>query len=239
MFRSILNLLVLIPAAILCTAANTARAEKDDLLVGRSALNQLKIGGFNTAEEVIGLPCVSGILQGWGGDEPGFDHVEAPDTGADLHPLDAGAQVRIVCMAIDPALRVISPSFTIIDAPGESLLLGGSALHIHLTWHINSGDPLFVSTQTDWYATFRLIDTGSTGLADSAPFTLHFRNGDCLAGDANDDGMIDGRDVQAFTAIMLDPPAATLRQQCLADCNRDCSVAPADIGSFVNLLIQG
>lgn len=227
----------MIPAIAALALAITAQAGEDDILVGRSAANQLKLGGVDLAEEVFGLPCVEGLLQGWALDDPGFDHVDLPDIDGNLYPLASGAQIRLVCISIDPALRVLSPSFSIINAPGQSLLLGGSALHIHLTWHINSADPLFVPTQTDWFGAFKLIDTGSTGYAESAPFTMRFRNGDCLAGDANDDGVIDGRDVQMFVAIMLDPPSATPSQQCLADCNRDCTVDNSDIASFVNLLI--
>lgn len=228
----------MIPAIATLAFSITARAGEDDILVGRSAANQLKLGGVNLAGETFGLPCVSGILQGWALDDPGFDHVAEADIDGDLYPLESGAQIRLVCISIDPALRVISPSFSIINAPGQNLLLGGSTLHIHLTWHINSADPFFAPTRTDWFATFKLIDTGATGYPESAPFTMQFRNGDCLAGDANDDGVIDGRDVQMFAAIMLDPPSATPRQQCLADCNRDCTVTAADIAAFVNLLLS-
>lgn len=221
---------------LLMVAAPT-RAGEDDILVGRTAANQLAIGGFDPNDETIGLPCVSGILQGWALDDPGFDHIVQADVVADLYPMDAGAQIRIVCLSIDSALRVISPSFSIMDAPGESLLLGGSSLHTHLTWHINSADPAFNPNQTDWSATFKLIDTGSTGYAESAPFTFHFRNGACIAGDANDDGLLDGRDVQSFAAIVMDPGSAIPQQQCLADCNRDCSVTAADIEPFVAILL--
>lgn len=217
-----------------------ATAQHDgDVFVGRSSANQLKIGGFIPDLNIVGLPCVSGLFQGWATNNPGFDRVVNPNVPADLYPMETGAQIRIVCLAIDPAFRAISPSFAIMDAPGESILLGNQGLHTHLTWHINSADPLFVPTQTDWFGTFKLIDTGSTGYAESAPFTFHFKNGDCPAGDANDDGLIDGRDVQIFTTIVLDPPTATPRQRCLADCNHDCNVTAADIAAFVDLMIGG
>ncbi len=238
MTRTIYAMTFVVLSASFITFAIDAPAGEDDILVGRSAAHQLKLGGVDLSNETFGLPCVSGILQGWALDDPGFDHVSEVDIDGDLYPLDTGAQIRLVCISIDAALRAISPSFAIIDAPGESLLLGGSALHIHLTWHINSTDPNFAATQTEWSGTFKLIDTGSTGYAESAPFTLHFKNGDCLAGDTNDDGVIDGRDVQSFIPIVLDPPSATPRQQCLADCNRDCTVSDADIAAFVSLLME-
>lgn len=225
----------LIGAVALCS---TAHGQHDgDVFVGRSGAGQMKIGGFVPDLNIIGLPCVSGLFQGWSSNNPGFDRVINANAGADLYPMDAGAQIRIVCLSIDPAFRAISSSFTIMDAPGESILLGGSSLHTHLTWHINSADPFFVPAQTDWFATFKLIDTGSTGYAESAPFTFHFMNGNCPAGDANDDGVLDGRDVQAFTTILLDPASATARQQCLVDCNRDCTVTADDITPFVNKLL--
>src|SRR5437870_1728388 len=98
--------------------------------------------------------------------------------------------------------RSITPSFQIINAPGQSALLGSSTLHIHLTWHINSADPTFNPSQVDWFATFKLADTGSTGYSDSAPFTFHFTNAACSFGDVNDDGVIDGRDIQAFVIVI-------------------------------------
>jgi len=216
----------------------SAFAQHDgDVFVGRSSANQLKIGGFIPDLNTVGLPCVNGLFQGWSTNNPGFDRVINPNVTADLYPMASGAQIRIVCEAIDPAFRVISPSFAIMDAPGESLLLGGSSLHTHLTWHINSADPAFNPNQTAWFATFKLIDTGSTGYAESAPFTFRFRNGACIAGDANDDGLLDGRDVQTFASIVLDPGSATTEQQCFADCNRDCSVTAADIEPFVAILL--
>lgn len=230
-------------SAIICLSGllilpGAAIAQHDgDVLVGRSSANQLKNGGFIPDLNVVGLPCVNGLFQGWATNNPGFDRLVNANIPADFHPMDAGALIRIECVSIDPAFRVISPSFSIMDAPGESILLGGSSLHIHLTWHINSADPLFAPTQTGWFATFKLVDTGSTGYAESAPFTFHFKNGDCLAGDANDDGSIDGRDVQVFTTIVLDPQSTTDRQRCLADCNRDCNVSEADIAAFVDMLI--
>jgi len=218
-------------------AGSPVAAQHDgDVWVGRSSANQLKIGGFAPDQNVIGLPCVSGLFQGWADNSPGFDRVQNANV-ADLFPMEAGAQIRIVCLSIDPALRAISSTFVIMDAPGESILLGGSTLHAHLTWHINSIDPLFVPTQTDWFATFKLIDTGSTGYAESAPFTFRFTNAACPVGDCNDDGSIDGRDVQAFIAILLDPDSATARQRCLVDANRDCSLTPADVHAFVGLLL--
>ncbi len=222
---------------ILAVCSLAVAQHDGDVFVGRSTAGHLKVGGFIPELNVVGLPCVSGLFQGWSSNNPGFDRVINPDVAADLYPMDTGAQIRIVCVSIDAALRAISPSFTILDMPGESVLLGGSSLHIHLTWHINSADPLFVPTQSDWFAMFKLIDTGPTGYGESAPFTFHFTNGDCPAGDANDDGQMDGRDVQLFATILLDPTSATPRQRCLADCNRDCAVTADDITPFVMRLL--
>lgn len=223
----------------LLAASSPVLAQHDgDVFVGRSGSGQMKIGGFIPDLNVVGLPCVNGLFQGWSTNNPGFDRVVNPSVPADLYPLESGAQIRIVCQAIDPAFRAISPSFVIMDAPGESILLGNQGLHTHLTWHINSADPAFNPTQTDWYATFKLIDTGSTGYADSAPFTFRFTNVNCLFGDTNDDGVRDGRDIQSFVNILMAPGSAKARERCLADCNRDCTVSDADIASFVNLLMQ-
>ena len=216
-----------------------ARAEDDgDVIIGRTAAGQLRIGEFIPDEHIVPLPCASGLFQGWALNEPGFDHLVDPNGPADFFPLETGAQVRIVCLVIDPAFRAISPSFVIIDAPGESVLLGNQGLHLHLTWHINSADPAFYPNQTDWYATFKLIDTGSTDYVESSPFAFRVTNVNCLYGDINDDGVRDGRDIQSFVNILLDPGSAMDRQRCLADCNRDCGVTPMDVPAFVDTLLR-
>jgi hypothetical protein len=160
------------------SAAPWALAQHEgDVLVGHTAGGQLAIGGFPVEREIVLLPTVNGpLLFGWSDNEPGFDHVVTPDPPGDLFPLQSGAQIRLQVLAIDPAFRIIDEGFQVLDAPGESTLLGDSQLHAHLIWHINSQSVAFDRDQVIWQATLQLLDVGSTGYEPSEPFTMTFTN---------------------------------------------------------------
>lgn len=210
-----------------------------DVWVGRSDAGQLKIAGFPVANDAIPLAPSEGLFNGWTDTEPGFDRILTDDPANDLFTLEAGAQISIVVVAIDDALRAIKPvTFEILDDPGDQTLLGNENLHIHLTWHINSDDPEFDPGQYLWNATFKLIDTGSTGYADSDPFTMHFMNIECLPGDVNADAVVDEADVGAFVDLLLDSAGATNEELCAADLNYDGSLDGGDVSHFVDRILE-
>ncbi|HKQ48889.1 MAG TPA: hypothetical protein VJZ71_12535 [Phycisphaerae bacterium] len=220
----------------LCPAA--ARAQHSgDVFVGRTAAGQLKLGGFIPDLNVIVLPPVNELFNGWSDNNPGFDRVITDDVPNDLLTLQSGVQVRIEVIQVDPAFQAISPSFVVIDDPGERILLGNNNLHIHLTWLINSDEPDFDPLKVLWRATFKLVDTGSTGYTASVPFTFYFANVDCTRGDCDGSGIIDGGDVQKFVDTVLNPAGAAELDRCRADTNRDGLATPDDATSFVELLL--
>jgi hypothetical protein len=213
-----------------------------DVFVGRSSSNQLKIGptgsgGYVPDDNIKVLPPVSGIFNGWSDNNPGFDHIVTDQPALDFYILQSGTQVRLQLVQCDPAFKTITAGFAVIDQPGESALLGNQSLHTHLTWLIDSDDPAFDPLKVLWRATFRLVDTGSTGYSESAPFTFHFANVDCLRGDCDGSGAIDGGDVQAFVNTILNPAAVTGVDRCRADLDRDGYATTADIGPFVDKLL--
>jgi hypothetical protein len=208
-----------------------------DVLVGRSAAGLLKIAGFIPDENVVVLPPVCSLICGWADNNPGFDRVVNPDPNNDLFPMQSGAQIRLEALAIDPAFRAITPSFQIIDEPGQSALLGNQNLHVHLTWHIDSDSPVFDPDKTLWRATFRLIDTGSTNYQASDPFTFFFAIVDCMTGDMNGDGFVNGDDIQEFVEVVLDPPSHSTQRRCMADIDLDGYVTPMDAAAFVEWLL--
>src|SRR5690606_8512350 len=62
----------------------------------------------------------------------------------------------------------------------------------------------------------------------------------CTRGDANGDGYIDGRDVSAFIAAVLSPPAPEAPEFCAADVNGDAALTVAgDVPLFVDCLLTG
>lgn len=61
----------------------------------------------------------------------------------------------------------------------------------------------------------------------------------CELGDMNKDGLFDGRDVPLFVETHLNPPGATLYQQCSADCDDNGTLGGSDVGAFVLRLLEG
>ncbi|HNQ21817.1 MAG TPA: hypothetical protein PKK06_01860 [Phycisphaerae bacterium] len=227
-----------------------ARAEhQGDVWVGRTAGGQLALtpSGYVPEENYRVLPPVSGLLHGWADDDPGFDALQTPEPQNNVYPLQAGCAIRLEVVACDPAFRAIDAAYQILDEPGESTYLGGSSLHVHLTWHVNSDDPLYDPTQCVWQATFILRDTGSTHYTPSAPFTFSFTNVDLSfdAGDYDDDGDVDLTDYAAFEDCLAGPdtppqPAAGTCEaelRCLVsfDLDDDEDVDLADFAQFAAL----
>ncbi len=236
------------PALGLAAALSTAPAlaqHAGDVLVGRSSSNQLMVGpagsgGYVPDENIKVLPPVSsppGLFNGWSENNPGFDHIVTDQPGLDFFTLQSGTQVRIEVVQVDPAFQTISPSFVVIDDPGERILLGGNSLHTHLTWLINSDHPLFDPLKVLWRATFKLVDTGSTAYVESAPFTFYFARVACMRGDCNDDGTIDALDIPDFITTVLDPMAAADEDRCRTDLNQDGYATVDDVEAFAEALL--
>lgn len=127
-------------------------------------------------DEAVFLSPVSGLLNGWTSAEPGFEHLEEDEDDENFYKLASGVNVRLVIVSIDPGLAVVEAGGgTVADAIGESILLGGFELHSHATWYAQSS-VLGAGWTGTLGATFKLIDTGSTGYAESEPFAMTFTN---------------------------------------------------------------
>ncbi len=145
-----------------------------DLFVGRTASGQLKIVGDGLSATLLICP-VDGVLKGFTSAEPGFNAVAANEPDNDFFTLASGVTVRIEAVSLDPAFKAWGPGLaSLIDEPGDRILLGGASLHTHVTWHVDSLDTAFDPDRPDWKGTFILVDTGSTGFTASAAFTLTF-----------------------------------------------------------------
>ncbi len=153
--------------------------EHSDVLIGRTAAGQLVIGDaeFSLGDSVLLCP-VDGILDGFTNGNPGFDAEEViDDPENDFLKLEPGAIISIEVISIDPAFKAWGPGLaTLIDESGEQITLGSDNLHEHLTWHADSNDPDFNPSATEWLATFKFVDSGSTGYTESAPFEMRFTN---------------------------------------------------------------
>ncbi len=147
-----------------------------DIIIGRSSGGVLKIEA--DLDECRLVQPVSGLLNGWAGDEPGFEAIMEDEPGEDLFRLDAGAQIWLEALSLDPAFKVRNPlnPLQVIDAPGERLLLGRHDLHDHVIWHVDSADVGHNPLETEWHGTFRLLDLGTTAYGASEPFTVCVTN---------------------------------------------------------------
>ncbi len=250
--RLIPPLVVLV--AFTCGAARSAAQHTGDAWIAVDSNGQLTIDprSYVPADNFAYLPPVSGLLKGWSDDDPGFDHTVAPDPAMTVFPLNAGAEIWLEVVTVDPAFRAIDDGFQVLDAPGEDTELGGANIHQHMTWHINSQDPAFDPDQCVWHATFILRDDGATGYADSDPLVYSFTNvevraaGVAATGDFDASGTLDAADFAALAECLAgpeilpdpaDPGVTTCVVECLNafDFDDDRDVDLADAAAFQRL----
>ena len=58
-----------------------------------------------------------------------------------------------------------------------------------------------------------------------------------LRGDMNNDGLLDGRDVQRFVEVLVSPADALFEERCAADTSEDLLISVDDIQPMVSLLL--
>ena len=214
-----------------------------DVLVGRSVAGQLKVsppgsGAYIPEENITVLTVADPPFNGWSGIEPGFDHLVTDQPALDFFTLAPGCSIRLQVVQVDPAFQAInSVTFAVIDDPGESFMLGGNTLHSHPTWLINSNLAQFDPQKVLWRATFRLVDTGSTAYQPSQNFTFYFANTDCTRGDCNNDGELNGLDIQKFVQTVMNSAQVSAEDRCRADTNRDGYATIDDVPEFVLRLL--
>jgi hypothetical protein len=214
-----------------------------DIGVGRTAAGQLRVRPFTPA----GPPCFDPAIHvghlefnpatnEWLTDEPGWDANFEAAPEIDYYPLQPGATIRLVAVSdLLPPFYVRYMS-QVIRHSGDYITLGSYSLHRHTIFAVDADDPAFDPLRTLWYGTFILRDVGSTGYADSEPFTLRMSIAECEPGDVNEDGLVNSFDIDAFVSVLTDPAAATPGQRCAADADRNGIVNVFDIDAFVELL---
>jgi len=154
--------------------------EEGDIRVGLLPNGQLKL---LFTEGLTVLPVIdAGPLTGWGLDEPGFFSIDEMIPEENMSPLASGNNivVEVVGAGLDNGLKHWLPGFGNHFGNGPlsvtSWNLGPDFADTHGFWHIDPTTPGFVypPTQSVWSATFRVVDTGSTGYLASDPITLTF-----------------------------------------------------------------
>lgn len=201
--KTIAYTLILIPFLFMASTALAESQHSTDMIVAVDDSDQLTIveglTGFNFSEPKLLNPVSSGFLEGWSKADPGFERLFVSQPENDVFVLASGANIRMNILAVDPVeptgLKVFQQGFTALaDAVGEYITLGGSTLHHHPTWVIESreGSP-YNGVGSDFQGaldlTFQLTDVGSTNYAVSQPYTLTFATF-IFPGDANFDGIV-------------------------------------------------
>ena len=236
-------------ALLLVAFSSAAFADgKDDFLIGINSSGQLAFESEAVElEEIFSLPEVSGIINGWGGDDPGFMPLPIAEPKEDFFPLAIGAEIQLVVVSLDPAFKAHHPGFgDVMDGPGDAWTIATvttdpPAFDDHPIWHIDVDDASLEANRVVWSAVFKFRDVGTTGYTESEPFVLRFSNADtesCIPGDVNLDGFADKNDVCDFIQVVEAPSAATPDQKCAADANGDGVVTIDDAIAFYRPLVR-
>ncbi len=167
--------------AVFCGVAGVARQaagqHAGDFLVGRTAAGQLVVAG--PVGQVVRVNPVSGpLLWGWTAGSPGFDVPLMDMPEEDFYRLASGASVYLEVTEIETGVKLWQAGLGgLADEPGERIYLGGSSLHSHPIWHIDSTvAPIDPTWQGGLTATVKLVDRGSTKYGDSEAFVLLLKN---------------------------------------------------------------
>ena len=228
--------------------AGEGHKHADDFVIGVSGSGQLKFESEPVEEdEIFSLAEVSGIINGWAGDEPGFMPLQKDEPKEDFFPMAIGAEIQLVVVSLDLAFKAHTPGFAdVLDSPGDAWTIAtvtNDPLEFddHPTWHIDSDDVSLADNQVIWSATFKFVDVGTTGYTESEPFTLRFSNADienCVPGDVNLDGRHNRADACDFIQAVEAPSSMTPDQKCAADADGDGFVTEADAVRFYKPLAK-
>jgi len=245
---------ITVGAAVLAVAlASVARAgggheHKDDFLIGVTGAGQLAFEAEPVEEgEIFSLPEVSGIINGWAGDEPGFMPLPVAEPKEDFFPLEIGATIQLVVVSLDPALKAHHPGFgDVMEEPGDAWTIATVTtdppeFDDHPIWHIDVDDASLEDNRVVWSGVFKFVDVGSTGYGESEPFLLRFSNADveaCVPGDVNLDGARDKNDVCDFIEVVEFPGMQSPDRKCAADANGDGLVTTDDAVAFYRPLVR-
>lgn len=160
-------------ACAACIAlASAALAHEDDYNIGSTADGGGQLAVIVGTPNPIPLPTVSGLLNGFALDDPGFASILTPTDG--LFVLSPTASIRLEVLAVDPDLKAYTPGFiSTLDHAGAAWDIGAPDFDTHPTWHIDSDDPDYNPARPFWTMQFRVIDTHGV-YSPSDPVTAQF-----------------------------------------------------------------
>lgn len=245
--RSCLLFLLTMVCAIPTARAGDDHEHGGDFIVGFVCVSP---GGQLEVEfdfdEITHLDPVTGVLEGFALDDPGFATLDEDELDEGFCVPDPTSNLVFEVLALDPAFQIHTPGFTdVLTAPGQQWNMGAPPFDTHATWHIDSTNPAYVADQFIWSVTFRLLDTGPTGYSPSEEFTVLFSNIECemdnwQAGDCNLNGLADDCEL-ATGGAAVDSDGDGILNDC--DCDATTLLAgdangdqQTDVGDIVYLL---
>ncbi|MEA2734761.1 MAG: hypothetical protein QOE14_1212 [Humisphaera sp.] len=155
----------LVAAALLATFAAPAAAHEVELLVGRSAGNQIKIDA-DLVHPFHLPPSIFPGIPGYAFGEPAFHSTVLDDVANDLFQFSPTADFQFILLSKDPGIEVYTAAGPLpLNTP---LLLGPSPFDSHPVWHIPAGP-----TGVTYNLTLKIQDT-TGAYTDSAPFAMQF-----------------------------------------------------------------
>ena len=172
---SVRNLAVLAGAAVAFPAVADLES---DFAVGVTGAGQLAVEfNFASVEPIANFITGGGLngdFTGWFSDEPGFANLDVDEPDEDFFTLGAGADISVMVISVEGPFRIYDPSFDSVVAPGGMFSLGTPDFDDHPFWTVDSTAPSFDANDFDYDVSFKLVDLGTTGYADSDTITVTF-----------------------------------------------------------------
>lgn len=162
-------------AALLIAAGSTAAtAHEGAMHVARSAAGELVIADFHFGD-LFTLSVAGPPLTGWSSQEPFFEAIGGDDPAADLYALSAQSKIFAEVVLFTPGVRLWDHGLTeSVSEPGTRLSLGPLPFVDHTHWQLDPAAAGYDPTLSEWAASFRLVDTGTSGYVASPVYTLRF-----------------------------------------------------------------
>lgn len=221
--------LCLAAAAWFC-ACGVARGH-EELIIGRTAANQLKIH-FHAKLPVDMPVSVFPGFPGWVAVEQGFESTSLDEPDEDFFQLDQNSDIEFVLVSQDPGIRISNDTGNGYTPVGGTFHFGQPFFDFHPIWNIFDGAP------GSEYSIVLFVRDRAAISSDSEEVIVTFTPVRPAAGDADGNGVIDAADITVFINVLLGIDSDPVH---VAGADVDASGAAdgEDIAPFVTAWMMG
>lgn len=217
--------------AAACLLACGAARGHEELIIGRTASNQLKI--HYHAKSPVDMPVsVFPGFPGWAAFEQGFESTALDEPDEDFFQLDPASDIEFVLVSQDDGIRISSDSGSGFVPIGGTFHFGQPFFDFHPIWNIFDGAP-----GHDYSIVLFVRDRAAIS-SDSDPATVTFTPVRPEAGDADGNGVINAADVGVFVNVLLGLDSNPVHRAG-SDVNADGVADGDDVGPFVAAWMMG